>query len=78
MARILHRSMTAALALAVALALAFGTSQAVLADQHCPNDGWNTLGACVDHNDCVNKCDQVHGTNYVAADCMDGCCHCIL
>jgi len=78
MARILHRSMTAALALAVALALAFGTSQTVLADHHCPNDGWNTLGACDSFQECWDACDSVHNGEFVDADCMDGCCHCIL
>jgi hypothetical protein len=66
-------------ALAVATVMVFATSQALAGHEHCENDGWNVLGACVSEAECEEKCEQVHGENFIDSECtFDGCCWCIL
>ena len=61
-------------------ALTFSARQAFAANaaMTCPNDGWNTLGACVDLQACTDACVAVHGPNAQGrCNAPLGCCRCL-
>ena len=67
------------IAAAVIASLAFGTQVAFAAPamMTCPNDGWNTMGACTSDADCQSLCDGVHGVGNSIGHCRAGCCTCL-
>ena len=82
MSEFIKRASRAVLALAVAGAFAFGTSQslAAVAVSGCPDDGENFLGECVSESECDAECKQVAGpfaTGICYWDGPDYCCGCL-
>lgn len=78
MNRMMKRLMAACFTLAIFVAMTFSTTQLLMADDHCPIDGWNVVGFCDGIEDCQPQCDLVHGPGNSEANCLNGCCVCML
>ncbi len=80
MPKLLKQAFRTLVALALAGAFMFGTSQSLraVAAAGCPNDGENFLGDCVSENDCDDRCDLAGGTDgmcvYIGPN---WCCSCL-